>query len=99
MKKLVWFTVPSDANNVSIGLRSFDASGAEIDVTTSDFEWGQIEKGSEATTYEPYIENTELDITLPALPTLSGTNTLTVGTEVQPSGVEIKGRIKAAGGD
>ena len=50
-------------------------------------------------TYEPYIEDTELDVTLPTLPTLSGTNTLTVGTEVQPSGVEIKGRIKAAGGD
>ncbi len=50
-------------------------------------------------TYEPYIENTELDVTLPALPTLSGTNTLTVGTEVQPSDVEISGRIKAAGGD
>ena len=42
-------------------------------------------------TYEPYIENTEVDVTLPALPTLSGTNTLTVGTEVQPSKVYIKG--------
>ena len=41
-------------------------------------------------TYEPYIENTEVDVTLPALPTLSGTNTLTVGTEVQPSNVYIK---------
>ena len=50
-------------------------------------------------TYEPYIENTEVDVTLPALPTMMGTNTLTVGTEVQPSSVEIKGRIKAAGGD
>ena len=29
-------------------------------------------------TYEPYIEDTELDVTLPALPTLSGTNTLTM---------------------
>ena len=45
-------------------------------------------------TYEPYIENTELDVTLPALPTLSGTNTLSVGTEVQPSEVYIKGKIK-----
>ena len=45
-------------------------------------------------TYEPYIENVDLDVTLPALPTLSGTNTLSVGTEVQPSGVEIKGRIQ-----
>ena len=50
-------------------------------------------------TYEPYFSDTELDITLPAISTLAGTNTLTVGTEVQPSGVEIKGRIKAAGGD
>ena len=41
----------------------------------------------------------DIDVTLPALPVLPGTNTLTVGTEVQPSGVEIKGRIKAAGGD
>lgn len=45
-------------------------------------------------TYEPYIENTELDVTLPALPTLSGTNTLTMGTAVQPSKVEITGKIK-----
>ena len=50
-------------------------------------------------TYEPYIENTEVDVILPALPVLPGANTLTVGTEVQPSSVEIKGRIKAAGGD
>lgn len=41
-------------------------------------------------TYEPYITNTELDVTLPALPVLPGTNTLTVGTEVQPSDVYIK---------
>ena len=45
-------------------------------------------------TYEPYIENTDLDVTLPALPTLSGTNTLTIGTAVQPSKVEITGKIK-----
>jgi len=41
----------------------------------------------------------DIDVTLPELPVLPGTNTLTVGTEVQPSSVEIKGRIKAAGGD
>ena len=46
-------------------------------------------------TYEPYIENTELDITLPALPTLTGTNVLSVDTEVQPSRMDIKGRIKS----
>lgn len=41
-------------------------------------------------TYEPYIQDTELDVTLPALPTLSGTNTLSVETTVQPSKVMIK---------
>ncbi len=46
--------------------------------------------------YEPYIENTDLDVTLPALPTLPGTNTLSVGTTVQPSAVEVTGRIKSA---
>lgn len=40
-------------------------------------------------TYEPYIEDTDLDVTLPALPTLSGTNTLTVNTTVQPSLVSV----------
>lgn len=45
-------------------------------------------------TYEPYITNTELDVTLPALPTVTGTNVLSVETAVQPSGVEITGRIK-----
>ena len=49
-----------------------------------------FEKGATASEYEPYIENTELDVTLPALPVLPGTNTLTVGTEVQPSNVYIK---------
>ena len=41
--------------------------------------------------YEPFIEDTELDAVLPALPTIAGTNVLTVGTAVQPSKVYIKG--------
>lgn len=41
--------------------------------------------------YEPYIENTEVDVTLPSISTLAGTNVLTVGTEVQPSKVYVKG--------
>ena len=45
-------------------------------------------------TYEPYFENVDLDVTLPALPTLTGTNVLSVGTEVQPSKINIKGKIK-----
>ena len=46
-------------------------------------------------TYEPYIENTDLDVTLPALPTIKGTNEMSVGTAVQPSEIEVKGKIKA----
>ena len=38
------------------------------------------------------ISDSDLDVTLPALPVLPGTNTLTVGTEVQPSGVEMYSR-------
>lgn len=46
-------------------------------------------------TYEPYIESTDIDVTLPALPTLTGTNTMSIDTEVQPSRMDIKGRIKS----
>lgn len=41
-------------------------------------------------TYEPYIENTEVDVTLPAIPTLDGTNTLSIDTTIQPSNVYIQ---------
>jgi len=53
-----------------------------------------LNSGSEPLPYEPYIENTDLDVTLPALPTLTGTNVLSVGTEVQPSKVYLKGKLK-----
>ena len=60
--------------------------------------------------YEPYIESATINIFLDEpvyegksvsmadtsiqIGTIDGTNILTVGTEVQPSGVEIKGRIQ-----
>lgn len=34
------------------------------------------------------------DVTLPALPTVTGTNTLSVETEVKPSKTTVKGHIK-----
>ena len=43
--------------------------------------------------YEPFIEDTELDVTLPALSINEGTNTLSVTTETQPSKIEIIGCI------
>ena len=39
-------------------------------------------------------DGTESNITLPEIAVTAGTNTLTVGTEVQPSGIDIKGRIQ-----
>ncbi len=41
-------------------------------------------------TYEPYIENTELDAELPELQTVEGTNTLSIRTAVQPSQVLVE---------
>ena len=57
-----------------------------------------LNSGSTPLPYEPYIENTDLDVTLPALPTLTGTNVLSVGTEVQPSKIDITGHIKTISG-
>lgn len=45
-------------------------------------------------TYEPYIIDTELDVTLPSISIPSGTNTLSVETEVQPSDIYLKGKIE-----
>lgn len=39
-------------------------------------------------------DGTSVDVTLPALPTISGTNILSVNTEVQPSQVWIKCKIQ-----
>ena len=50
----------------------------------------------EDNTYEQYIENTEVDVTLPAIPTLDGTNTLSIGTTVQPSNVYVKSRHESS---
>jgi hypothetical protein len=47
-------------------------------------------------------DGTTEDVTLPALPTIAGTNTLSVGTTVQPSEVMVTGRIRpvpTGGGD
>lgn len=62
----------------------------------------QIRKVGDETEYIEYstqkmyrIGAEDLDVTLPTLPTLTGTNVLSVGTEVQPSMVEVVGRVKA----
>ena len=62
----------------------------------------QIKKVGDEAEYIDYAEqqfhrisDSDLDVTLPALPVLPGTNVLSVGTAVQPSNIEIKGKIKA----
>ena len=40
-----------------------------------------------------FADGTSVDVTLPALPTIAGTNTLSVGTQVQPSMVMVRGKI------
>lgn len=82
---------------------------ASVTVTAADISDIQMEYAAEATAYEPHTEITaalNLDAPLGAgesvsfadtgvpIRTINGTNILTVGTTVQPSGVEIKGKIK-----
>ena len=71
---------------ITIGYRNYHGVNPKLYQT-------QLERGNTATGYEPYIENTDLDVTLPALPTLTGTNVLTVGTQIQPSEVWVNGKI------
>jgi len=81
-----------DTGNIEVYCRIRIASGYTCDNLTF---YPMIRKASFTDdTYEPYIENTDLDVTLPALPTLTGTNVLSVDTEVQPSLVEVTGRIR-----
>ena len=70
-------------------------------VTTPIYLPEQIRKVGNEAEYIDYAEQkqhfadgTFVDVTLPALPTLSGTNTLSVGTQVQPSKVMVRGKLK-----
>ena len=81
----------SSGNNIYIGFYSQNVADA---IHTSDISNIMLNSGSEPLPYEPYIENTEVDVTLPTLPTIAGTNTLSVGTGVQPVYIELTGKIK-----
>lgn len=70
-------------------------------LTTPIYLSEQIRKVGDEAEYIDYAEQkqhfadgTSVDITLPALPTIAGTNTLSVGTEVQPSKVMVRGKLK-----
>lgn len=97
------FTV-SDDGYVSLAFRNAENTPWDDSTTI------QIEEAQTATEYEPYhepiVSTIRLDTPLSEgesvsmadtgvqFGTIDGTNILTVGTAVQPSGVEIKGRIQ-----
>lgn len=81
------FTTPQNCEYITI--RNFSSQSSAL---VNDYAF-QVEKGSAATEYEPYIENDEIDVVIPALPIAEGTNTLSIGTAVQPSKIWIQGNI------
>lgn len=74
-------------------------------VTTNLYLPEQIRKVGDEAEYIDYGEQKQhrvgaedIDVTLPALPTIKGTNVLSVGAEVQPSKIDITGHIKTISG-
>jgi len=94
---------PSDISNIMLnsGSTALPYEPYCTPVTTNLYLPEQIKKVGDEAEYISYSDQKmhrigadNIDVTLPELPTLTGTNVLTVGTAVQPSGVEITGRIK-----
>ncbi len=81
------FTTPQNCEYITI--RNFSSQSSAL---VNDYAF-QVEKGSAVTEYEPYIENDEIDVVIPALPIAEGTNTLSIGTAVQPSKIWIQGNV------
>ena len=109
-KKVATFVMPIGATKIMISF--MDAGDPNNEITPNDFLWGQLEKGSIATDYEPYHEPTITNIYLDEpieenesislsdtntnIPTIRGTNVLTVDTTVQPSNVYVKSRHESS---
>ena len=108
--KVVTFVMPIGATKIMISF--MDAGDPNNEITPNDFLWGQLEKGSIATDYEPYHEPTITNIYLDEpigenesislsdtnvnIPTIRGTNVLTVDTTVQPNNVYVKSRHESS---
>ena len=97
-------TSPSNARYLVVNIAGFPETEATISV--SDLINFQLEKNSTATDYEPYYESTTTNIYLDEpieaneskklsdtnvnIPTINGTNILSIGTTVQPSNVYVQ---------
>ena len=98
----------NNENIAYLRIRNFAANSQYI--TNNNYKY-QLEEGSTETAYEPYIEETTniyldepieenesitLSDTNTNIPTIRGTNVLTVDTEVQPSKVYVKSRHESS---
>jgi len=97
-------TSPSNARYLVVNVAGFP--GTEDTISVSDLINFQVEEGSTATDYEPYIEPTTTNIYLDEpiganeskslsdtnvnIPTINGTNILSIDTTVQPSNVYVQ---------
>lgn len=91
-EQFIYNTEPVTISNCTFAIQLKKTDTSDIrSANISDYKI-MLNKGTAPLPYEPYIEDTELDVTLPALPNLTGTNVLSVGTAVQPSKVYIKGQ-------
>ena len=97
-------TSPSNARYLVVNIAGFP--GTEATISVSDLINFQLEKNSTATDYEPYIEPTTTNIYIDEpieaneskslsdtnvnIPTINGTNILSIDTTVQPSNVYVQ---------
>ena len=88
---------PSDISNIML-----NSGSTALPVTTPIYLPEPIKMVGDEAEYIDYGEQkqhfadgTETAVTLPSLPIIKGTNTMIIDTEVQPSRMDIKGRIKS----
>lgn len=91
-KKWIKNIIPSDGNKYSIN--TFNATGTEyirVSAPSGIYDTIQIEKGSEATPYEPYTEQSvQLPYTLNAVPVTSGGNVTIDGQQYVADYVDVE---------
>ena len=91
-KKWIKNIVPSDGNKYSIN--TFNVTGTEyirVSAPSGIYDTIQIEKGSEATPYEPYTEQSvQLSYTLSAIPVTSGGNVTIDGQQYIADYVDVE---------
>jgi hypothetical protein len=79
-----WYKIPVTINGTTVNI--YDRTPLSKTGSTSDYiDYAEQKRDN--------TDGTTEDVTLPALPTIVGTNTLSVVTTVQPSEISVTGRI------